>query len=186
MELISVEIGLASSSASDPPPNCSAHARGVNDHVIASMKPRVASTRRARRARRCTSVSTERVTPCWRGMATGGTVSRPAMRTISSTISAEPCTSGRHVGTVTCTVSPLPSTVKPRSSSVFFAAASLMSRPASFFTRENANETTVFLTGASPATFALDGAPPATSSISRVPRSRPPMMKPGSTPRSKR
>ena len=48
---ISIEIGLASSSAAAPPPNDFGLGRGMNDQVIASTSPRAASARRARRAR---------------------------------------------------------------------------------------------------------------------------------------
>ena len=46
-------------------------------------------------------------------MGAEGTLSRPAMRTTSSTRSAAPWMSGRQLGAVTFTVAPLPSTAKP-------------------------------------------------------------------------
>ena len=43
-----------------------------------------------------------------------GTLSTPTMRTISSTMSALPCTSVRQEGTATFTTGPLPAIMKPR------------------------------------------------------------------------
>ena len=53
-----------------------------------------------------------------RGMGADGTLSRPAMRTTSSTRSADPWMSGRQLGAVTFTFAPLPSMAKPSVSSV--------------------------------------------------------------------
>ena len=131
---ISVEIGLASSSAAAPPPNAFASAAGMNDQVIASTRPRAASVRRARRARFWRSVSTARATPAGRGSGVAGTRSRPAMRTTSSTRSAAPCKSGRQDGVVTLMTSPLPRTSQPSDSSIVLISLSGRSSPASFAT----------------------------------------------------
>ena len=80
----------------------SACALETNDQVTASTMPRAASARLAlagaqlnrgqhRLARRCRRART----------ASSGTLSTPRMRTISSTMSALPCTSGRQEGTAT-------------------------------------------------------------------------------------
>ena len=75
---------------------------------------------------------------------------------------------------------------KPSASSVPRISFSGSAMPASFSTRPNEKPMTVFGSGGAPATLALDGLPPATSSIMAVARSRPGLMKAGSTPRSKR
>ena len=73
----------------------------MNDQVTASLRPSAASVRLARRVRFCSSVSTGFGTPgSSRGSGAGGTRSRPAMRTICSTMSALPSMSGRQLGTI--------------------------------------------------------------------------------------
>ena len=111
--------------------------RVMNDQVMASTSPRPASTRRARRTRRCVSVSTGRATPLKRGMGADGTLSRPAMRTTSSTRSAAPWMSGRQLGAVTFAAVLVPSTAKPSASSVARICFSGSAMPASFSTRPN-------------------------------------------------
>ena len=84
-------IGLASASSGLPPPNSSAAGLAMNDQVTASRRPNAASARLAVRVRFCSSVSTGAGTPSFRrGSGAGGTRSRPAMRTICSTMSALP------------------------------------------------------------------------------------------------
>ena len=97
----SAAIGLASASSGLPPPNNSAAGLAMNDHVTASRRPSAASARLASRVRFCSGVSTGAGTPSFRrGNGAGGTRSRPAMRTICSTMSALPSTSGRQLGTI--------------------------------------------------------------------------------------
>ena len=97
----SAAIGLASASAGLPPPNNSACGLEMNDQVTASRRPEAASARLASRVRFCSSVSTGFGTPASRrGSGAVGTRSRPAMRTICSTMSALPSMSGRQFGTI--------------------------------------------------------------------------------------
>ena len=99
----SAAIGLASASAALPPPNSSASRLETNDQVTASVRPRAASARLALRVRIWIGVSTGLRACSPRGNGVDGTRSTPTMRTISSTMSARPCTSGRHDGTATFT-----------------------------------------------------------------------------------
>ena len=107
-------IGLASASSACPPPNNSAAGFEMNDHVTASTMPRAASARLARRVRSWIAVSTGLRGASPRSNGVIGTLSTPTMRTISSTMSALPCTSVRQEGTATFTTGPLPATMKPR------------------------------------------------------------------------
>ena len=172
---ISLEIGLASSSASEPPPKCAASARVMNDHVTASVMPRAASSRRARRDRFCFSVSTACATPLMRGSGVEGILSRPAMRTTSSTRSAEPWISGRHVGTVTLATPLAPSNLQPSASRMPLISASGSFTPDSSSTRVRSKAMTRFSTGSLPATFIFVGSPPQSFTIMSVARSSPPL-----------
>ena len=89
----------------------------MNDQVTASTMPRAASARLALRVRIWIGVSTGLRGASPRGNGVAGTRSTPMMRTTSSTMSALPCTSGRHDGTATLTRSPWPATKKPSCSS---------------------------------------------------------------------
>ena len=113
----SAAIGLASASSGLPPPNNSACGLEMNDQVTASTRLRAASARLALRVRIWIGVSTGLRGASPRGNGVDGTRSTPTMRTISSTISALPWTSGRHDGTATFTRSPWPATKKPSRSS---------------------------------------------------------------------
>ena len=86
----------------------------MNDQVTASTMPRAASARLARRVRSWIGVSTGLRGASPRSNGVSGTLSTPTMRTISSTMSALPCTSVRQEGTATFTTGPLPATMKPR------------------------------------------------------------------------
>ena len=99
----SAAIGLASASSGLPPPNNSASRFDTNDQVTASTMARAASARLALRVRFWIGVSTALRALLPRGNGVDGTWSTPTMRTSSSTISARPCTSGRHDGTATFT-----------------------------------------------------------------------------------
>ena len=113
----SAAIGLARASSGLPPPNNSACARETNDQVTASIRLRTASARLALRVRAWIGVSTGLRGASPRSNGVGGTRSTPRMRTTSSTMSALPCTSGRHDGTATFTCSPCPAAKNPRRSS---------------------------------------------------------------------
>ncbi len=76
--------------------------------------PRAASARLARRVRSWIGVSTGLRGASPRSNGVIGTLSTPTMRTISSTMSALPCTSVRQEGTATFTTGPLPASMKPR------------------------------------------------------------------------
>jgi hypothetical protein len=65
----------------------------MNDQVTASTMPRAASARLARRVRSWIGVSTGLRGASPRSNGVIGTLSTPTMRTISSTMSALPCTS---------------------------------------------------------------------------------------------
>ncbi len=109
----SAAIGLASASSALPPPNSSACGFETNDQVTASTMPRVASARLALRVRSCIGVRTGLRAVSPRSNGVDGTRSTPTMRTISSTMSALPCTSGRHDGTAIFTTLPCPAIRKP-------------------------------------------------------------------------
>ena len=88
---------------------------------ILSTSPRAARARFAVRVRFWINVRTGGATVGGsRGNGTASTRSRPAIRTISSTRSALPSTSGRHDGTATFTRSPEPDTQKPSSCRITF------------------------------------------------------------------
>ena len=86
-------MGLASASSALPPPNNSACGLAMNDHVTASTMPRAASARLARRVRSWIGLRTGLRGASPRSNGVIGTLSTPTMRTISSTMSALPCTS---------------------------------------------------------------------------------------------
>ena len=182
----SAAIGLASASSRLPPPNSSACGFETNDHVTASVRPRAASARLARRVRFWIDVSTGLRANSPRGNGVDGTRSTPTMRTSSSTISASPCTSGRQLGTATLTVGPAPATKKPRWPSTRLTSVTLRSMPASRFGSVSGKSMTLSGIGTSPATVISDGVPPQSSITMRVASSRPGSMKAGSTPRSNR
>ncbi|CKX95133.1 Uncharacterised protein [Mycobacterium tuberculosis] len=108
------------------------------------------------------------------------------MRTISSTISALPCTSLRHDGTATFTTGPAPATMKPRCARIRLISGSGTSMPASRFTSVTGNSMMRSSPWLLPATTISDGVPPHRSITNFVAISRPGTMKAGSTPRSKR
>ena len=116
MTFMSSEIGLAS--VQSPPPTAAASFSDRKDQVIASFSPRAAAARRTRRSSFCSGVAVGVATPGVRGSGTDGTLSMPAMRITSSTMSAGPSISRRQLGAVTrnaskpspiSTGSPLPS-----------------------------------------------------------------------------
>ena len=86
-------MGLASASSLLPPPNNSACGLEMNDQVTASTMPRAASARLARRVRSWIGLRIGLRGSSPRSNGVIGTLSTPMMRTISSTISALPCTS---------------------------------------------------------------------------------------------
>ncbi len=102
----------------------------MNDHVTASIMPRAASARLARRVRSWIGlrIGLRGASPRSNGVI--GTWSTPTMRTISSTMSALPCTSERHDGTAIFTTGPLPATMKPRWPRMRLISASGTSMPA--------------------------------------------------------
>ena len=182
----SAAIGLASASSACPPPNSSACALPMNDHVTASTMPRAASARLALRLRTCSDVRIGLRASSPRGNGVNGTLSTPTMRTTSSTMSALPSMSLRHDGIATFTVSPAPATKKPRWSSTRFISGSGTSRPERRFTSATGNSMMRSSACAEPATVISDGVPPQKSSTICVACSSPGTMKFGSTPRSKR
>ena len=182
----SAAIGLASASAALPPPNNSASRLETNDQVTASSRPRAASARLALRVRFWIGVSTGLRACSPRGNGVDGTWSTPTMRTSSSTMSALPCTSGRHDGTATLTRSPWPAAKKPSFSSTRRISGSDSLMPASRGNSLSGKSMTVSFGVGSPATTISDGSPPQRSSTICVASSRPGSMKFGSTPRSKR
>ena len=101
MSDMSAAIGLASTSGRSPPPKASAASWPMNDQVTASIRPRAASARLARRVRVWMRVRSGASAPGVAGSGAGGTRSTPTMRTTSSTRSALASTSGRQLGTVT-------------------------------------------------------------------------------------
>ena len=117
-----------------PPPNNSAAGLAMNDQVTASTMPRAASARLARRVRSWIGVSTGLRGASPRSNGVIGTLSTPTMRTISSTMSALPCTSVRQDGTATFTTGPLPAIMKPRWLRMRRISGSGTSMPASRFT----------------------------------------------------
>ena len=78
----------------------------MKEKLIVSLKPRAASVRRTRRVRRCAGVSVGLATASSRASGTDGTLSRPWMRTTSSTRSAVPSMSRRQDGGVTVSIAP--------------------------------------------------------------------------------
>ncbi len=182
----SAAIGLASASSFWPPPNNSASRLETNDQVTASVKPRAASARLALRVRFWIAVSTGLRALSPRGNGVDGTRSTPAMRTISSTMSARPCTSGRHDGTATFTFSAGPAVKKPSFSRVRRTSAKGSLRPDSRGNSLKGKSITTSFGVGSPATIVSDGSPPVSSMTICVASSRPGSMKLGSTPRSKR
>ena len=150
-----------------PPPNCARRCRGNErpgdglDHAARrKLAPRAADTALASPSARA------RATPCRRGIGAEGTLSRPAMRTTSSTRSAVPPTSGRQLGAVTLTFCAL---AGDREAQRFERTADLLlvdAMPPSFCDQPKGKSMTRLASGGAPATFALDGVPPATSSIS--------------------
>ena len=109
----SAAIGLASDSDARPPPKASAWRFDTKDHVTASIMPRAARVRLARRVRFCRTVRTAEGTCASRGNGVTGIASTPAMRMTSSTRSALPSMSGRQLGAVTSTTGPSPRTANP-------------------------------------------------------------------------
>ncbi len=183
----SAAIGLASASAACPPPNSSASRFDTNDQVTASVSPRAASARLALRVRFWIGVSTALRACSPRGNGVDGTRSTPTMRTISSTMSARPCTSGRHDGTATFTLLAL---ADGEEAELFQHAAHIGQRQleagqAAGNSVSGKSMTVSFGVG-SPATTISDGVPPQNSSTICVASSSPGSMKAGSTPRSKR
>ena len=126
MTFMSSEIGLARLHV--PPPNASAAFCGRNDQLIASFKPRAAAARRTLRSSDWTGVAVGLATPSARGNGTDTTLSRPTIRTTSSTMSAGPSTSRRHVGTVTRQSS---LTEKPSLSNILRCSSGATSTPPS-------------------------------------------------------
>ena len=179
-------IGLASASSLFPPPNSSAAALEMNDQVTASIMPRAASARLARRVRSWIGVSTALRGASPRSNGVIGTLSTPTMRTISSTISALPCTSVRQDGIATFITGPLPAMTKPRRLRMPRISGSGTSMPASRFTSVSGKSITRSSPYGLPTTTFSDGVPPQISITIRVAISRPGTMKAGSTPRSKR
>jgi len=82
------------------------------------------------------------------------------MRTISSTISALPCTSERQDGTAIFSRGPLPATMKPRWVRIRRTCGSGTSMPASRFTSDNGKSITRSSPNALPTTTFSDGVPP--------------------------
>ena len=159
----------------------------MNDQVTASVSPRAASARLALRVRSWMGVSTGLRAKSPRGNGAGATLSTPTMRTSSSTMSARPCTSGRHDGTATFMRSPEPAAKKPSFSSTRRTSGSGSFRPASRGSSLRGKSMAFSAFGAgSPATTISEGSPPQKSSTICVASSRPGTMKLGSTPRSKR
>ena len=128
----SAAIGLASASSGLPPPNNSACGFAMNDQVTASTRPRAASARLALRVRNWIGVSTGLRGASPRSNGVAGTRSTPTMRTTSSTMSALPCTSGRHDGTAIFTLRPWPATKKPSWVNTRRISGRPTSMPASF------------------------------------------------------
>ncbi len=182
----SAAIGLASARAALPPPNSSASRLDTNDQVTASVMPRAASARLALRVRFWIGVSTALRASGPRGNGVDGTWSTPTMRTSSSTMSARPCTSGRHDGTATLTRSFWPAAKKPSFSSTRRTSVSGSLSPASRGNSLSGKSMTLSFGVGSPATTISDASPPQKSSTNCVASSSPGSMKFGSTPRSKR
>ena len=84
------EIGLASFSSGCPPPNRRACGSARKAQVMASLKPREASERRAASMRFCSGFSTGLAMALVRSIGWAGMLSRPQMRVTSSTRSASP------------------------------------------------------------------------------------------------
>jgi len=179
-------IGLASLSAGAPPPKARASRCAMNDHVTASTMPRAASARRAVAMRVCRVVRTLRVTGAGRGSAVSATSSMPTMRTTSSTRSALPSTSCRHVGVVTRHGSADRSTSKPSAPSTRSDVSRATSIPDSRNTSPGGKLIVRRPCGTVPATSTGPARPPQSSRIIRVAISSPGTMNAGSTPRSKR
>ena len=158
----------------------------MNDHVTASTMPRAASARLARRVRSWIGVEDRLARRSPRSNGVIGTLSTPKMRTISSTMSALPCTSDRHDGTATFTTGPLPATMKPRWLRMSFISGNGTSMPARRLTSVSGKSITRSSPKALPTTTFSEGTPPQISITSRVAISSPGTMKAGSTPRSKR
>ena len=179
-------IGLASASAGWPPPNNSACGFEMNDQVTASTMPRAASARLALRVRFWIGVSTAWCDSPSRGNGVEGTRSTPTMRTISSTMSALPATSGRHDGGAIFRSVPVPATWKPRCTSTRLSSGNATSMPASRASSPTGKSNITSRGVISPASTVSDGVPPARSITMRVAKSRPGSVNSGSTPRSKR
>ena len=158
----------------------------MNDQVTASTMPRAASARLARRVRFCIAVSTGLRASSPRSNGVIGTLSTPTMRTISSTMSALPCTSVRQEGIATFTTGPLPATMKPRWPRMRRISASGTSIPARRLTSLSGKSMMRSSPKALPTTTFSDGVPPQSSMTSFVASSSPGTMKAGSTPRSNR
>ena len=156
----SAAIGLASASSGLPPPNSSACGLAMNDHVTASTRFRAASARLALRVRCWIGVSTGLRGAAPRSNGVGGTRSTPNMRTTSSTMSALPCTSGRHDGTAIFTRSPWPATKKPSRSSTRRISGSGTVMPASRLISDSGKSMMRSVGSALPATAMSDGVPP--------------------------
>ena len=163
---------------------------GDEAHVTASVSPRAASS--AARARvRASALSSARrlVTPCMRGNGVAGMRSSPAMRTTSSTRSAAPCMSGRHVGTVT--VAALEPCLRscsraPSRIDLISASSTVHARSASRRARNRKRSRAVRI-GSLPATLAFGRLCRRRTSGSCRSRDRGPgATEAGSTPRSKR
>ena len=156
----SAAIGLANAKAGLPPPNSSASRLPTNDQVTASTMARAASARLALRVRFWIGVSTGLRACSPRGNGVEGTWSTPTMRTNSSTMSARPCTSGRHDGTAIFTRSLWPAAKKPSFSSTRRMSASGSLKPASRCNSFMGKSTMVSFGVGSPATTISDGVPP--------------------------
>ena len=173
----SAAIGLASASSALPPPNNSASRCDTNDQVTASVMPRAASARLALRVRFWIGVSTGLRACSPRGNGVDGTRSTPTMRTTSSTMSARPCTSGRHDGTATFIFSPWPAAKKPSFSSTRRTSFNGTFSPASRGNSLSGKSMTVSFGVGSPATTISEASPPQKSSTICVASSRPGIMK---------
>ena len=108
---------------------------------------RAASARLALRVRIWIGVSTGLRATSPRGNGVGGTLSTPTMRTISSTMSALPSTSGRQDGTATFILSGAPAAKKPRCSRMRRASGCVIFRPDSRGTSPSGKSITFSGTG---------------------------------------
>ena len=148
-------IGLASASSLPAAAEHSAAGFAMNDHVTASTMPRAASARLARRVRSWIGVRIGLRGASPRSNGVIGTLSTPTMRTISSTMSALPCTSVRQDGTAIFTTGPLPAIMKPRWLRMRFISGSGTSIPASRFTSVSGKSITRSSPKALPTTMVL-------------------------------